>query len=80
MEKKGKSTDDLPPPVKLSETKFVFPDIWASIRIIFEKDIALLMLFTSMFIMAMYMILVPLQNIIRRQYDLSTTQVGLCYM
>ncbi|EFY86889.1 MFS transporter, putative [Metarhizium acridum CQMa 102] len=56
------------------------PDIFAAIRIIFEKDVGLLMLFMSLFVMANYAMLVPLQDVIRRRYSFNDLQVGLCYI
>ena len=40
----------------------------------------LLMLFMSLFVMANYTMLVPLQDVIRRRYDFNDLQVGLCYI
>ena len=56
------------------------PNIFAAIRIIFEKDVGLLMLFMSLFVMANYAMLVPLQDVIRLRYNFNTLQVGLCYI
>jgi MFS family permease len=56
------------------------PNIWAAVRIIFEKDVGLLMLFMSLFVMSNYAMLVPLQDVIRRRYSFNDVQVGLCYI
>ncbi|KJZ70925.1 hypothetical protein HIM_09676 [Hirsutella minnesotensis 3608] len=56
------------------------PNLFAAVRIIFEKDVGLLMLFMSLFVMANYAMLVPLQDVIRRQYNFNDLQVGLCYI
>ncbi|KAK9439141.1 major facilitator superfamily transporter [Metarhizium brunneum] len=56
------------------------PGVVAAIRIIFEKDVGLLMLFMSLFVMANYAMLVPLQDVIRRRYSFNNVQVGLCYI
>lgn len=60
--------------------KLAVPNIWAAVRIIFEKDIGPLMGFMSVFVMVMYAMLIPLQDVIRRQYDFNDLQVGLCYI
>jgi hypothetical protein len=41
--------------------KIPIPNIYAAILIIFEKDVGLLMLFMSLFVMSNYAMLVPLQ-------------------
>ncbi|KAL1888949.1 hypothetical protein Sste5346_009216 [Sporothrix stenoceras] len=56
------------------------PNVFAAVRIMFEKDVGLLMFFMSLFVMANYAMLVPLQDIIRRRYDFNDLQVGLCYI
>lgn len=38
------------------------------------------MLFMSLFVMANYAMLVPLQDVIRRRYNFNDLQVGLCYI
>ena len=60
--------------------KLAVPNIWAAVRIIFEKDIGPLMGFMSIFVMVMYAMLIPLQDVIRRRYDFNDVQVGLCYI
>lgn len=56
------------------------PNIYAAVLIMFEKDVGPLMLFMSLFVMANYAMLVPLQDVIRRRYDFNDLQVGLCYI
>lgn len=60
--------------------KIPIPNIWAAVRIMFEKDVGPLMIFMSLFVMANYAMLVPLQDVIRRQYSFNDLQVGLCYI
>lgn len=60
--------------------KIPVPNIWAAVRIMFEKDVGLLLLFMALFVMANFAILIPLQDVIRRQYDFNDLQVGLCYI
>jgi MFS family permease len=60
--------------------KIPIPNILAAILIIFEKDVGPLMFFMSVFVMANFAMLVPLQDIIRRRYDFNDLQVGLCYI
>ncbi|CAK7212961.1 hypothetical protein SCUCBS95973_001637 [Sporothrix curviconia] len=56
------------------------PNVVAAVRIMFEKDVGLLMFFMSLFVMANYAMLVPLQDVIRRHYSFNDLQVGLCYI
>lgn len=56
------------------------PNVFAAVRIMFEKDVGLLMFFMSLFVMANYAMLVPLQDVIRRHYGFNDLQVGLCYI
>ncbi len=60
--------------------KLPIPNIYAAVVIMFEKDVGLLLLFMSLFVMANFALLVPLQDVIRRRYGLDDLQVGLCYM
>ncbi|CAM1507658.1 Fc.00g072990.m01.CDS01 [Cosmosporella sp. VM-42] len=69
-----------PPPNQKGWGKIPIPNVWAAITIAFEKDIGPLMLFMSLFFMANYMMLVPLQDVIRRKYNFNDLQVGLCYI
>ncbi|KAH6629957.1 major facilitator superfamily domain-containing protein [Chaetomium sp. MPI-SDFR-AT-0129] len=69
----------LPPPKKLP-LKIPIPNIWAAVVIIFEKDVGPLMLFMSLFVMANYAVMVPIQDVIRRQYNFNDLQVGLCFI
>lgn len=62
------------------KTKIPVPDVLAAVRIMFEKDVGPLMLFMSLFVMANYAMLVPLQDVIRRRYSFNDLQVGLCYI
>jgi len=52
----------------------------AAIMIIFEKDVGILMFFMSLFVAANYCMLVPLQSVMRKEYDFNDLQVGLCYI
>ncbi|PWI68626.1 hypothetical protein PCL_01715 [Purpureocillium lilacinum] len=76
------SNPDAPPlpEPKKRPFKIPIPNIWAAVRIIFEKDVGSLMLFMSLFVMANYAMLVPLQDVIRRRYSFNDLQVGLCYI
>lgn len=69
----------IPEPAKLP-VKIPIPNILAAVRIVFEKDVGMLMLFMSLFVMANFAMLIPLQDVIRRQYDFNDLQVGLCYI
>ncbi|EGX91407.1 florfenicol exporter, putative [Cordyceps militaris CM01] len=69
----------LPSP-KPRPNRIPLPNIWAAVRIAFEKDVGLLLLFNSLLVMSSYAVLVPLQDVIRRQYRFNDLQVGLCYI
>lgn len=69
----------LPPPKKLP-FKIPVPNILAAVVIIFEKDVGPLMVFMSLFVMANYAVMVPIQDVIRRQYSFNDLQVGLCFI
>ncbi|KAK6950640.1 hypothetical protein Daesc_007164 [Daldinia eschscholtzii] len=73
----GNST--LPQPRKTPK-KIPIPNVLAAVLIVFEKDVGSLILFMSLFVMANYAMLVPLQDVIRRQYNFNDLQVGLCYI
>ncbi|CAI4213657.1 unnamed protein product [Parascedosporium putredinis] len=75
----GRTSSAATPPAK-KPFKIPIPNIWAAIVIIFEKDVGPLMLFMSLFVMANYAMLVPLQDIVRRQYGFNDVQVGLCFI
>ncbi|KAK4074957.1 hypothetical protein Purlil1_12787 [Purpureocillium lilacinum] len=76
------SNPDAPPlpEPKKRPFKIPIPNIWAAVRIIFEKDVGSLMLFMALFVMANFAMLVPLQDVIRRRYSFNDLQVGLCYI
>ena len=78
LELRAQDSTQLPP--KKIPRKIPIPNVWAAIAIAFEKDVGPLMLFMSLFVMANYMMLVPLQDVIRRQYNFNDLQVGLCYI
>ncbi len=56
------------------------PNLWAAVRIMFEKDVFFLLFFMALFVMANYAMLVPLQDVIRRRFGFNDLQVGLCYI
>jgi len=60
--------------------KIPIPNIWAAILIVLEKDVGILMFFMSLFVMANYCVLVPLQDVMRRKYHFNNLQTGLCYI
>jgi multidrug resistance protein len=58
----------------------VIPNPFKTLRIIVEKDVALIMLFTSLMVTAFYMIMVPIPSVFADVYKFNQLQVGLCYM
>ncbi|AEO68573.1 uncharacterized protein THITE_2118141 [Thermothielavioides terrestris NRRL 8126] len=71
--------EPLPEPKKLP-LKVPIPNIFAAVVIVLEKDVGPMMLFMSLFVMANYALMVPIQDVIRRRYDFNDLQVGLCYI
>ncbi|TQV99399.1 hypothetical protein V2A60_004877 [Cordyceps javanica] len=71
--------EPIPEPKQLPR-KVPIPNIWGAIRIAFEKDVGLLLLFNSLLVMSNYAMLVPLQDVVRRRYHFNDLQVGLCYI
>lgn len=78
LEAKG-DAEPIPEPKKLPN-RIPLPNIWAAIRIAFEKDVGLLLFFNSLLVMSNYAVLVPLQDVIRHRYHFNDLQVGLCYI
>lgn len=71
------SSQPLPPK---NRRRLPIPNIWAAVAIVFEKDVGPLLLFMSLFVMANYAMMVPLQDVIRRRYAFNDLQVGLCFV
>jgi predicted MFS family arabinose efflux permease len=68
------------PERKKMPRKLPIPNLLAAVLIMFEKDIGPLMLLMSLLVMANYAVMVPIQDVIRRQYGFNDLQVGLCYI
>lgn len=64
----------------LGQPKIRFPNPLRALRIIFEKDVALIMFFTSMLIVGLYCMMVPLPSLFKEAYGFNELQVGLCYL
>ncbi|KAF2711236.1 MFS general substrate transporter [Pleomassaria siparia CBS 279.74] len=58
----------------------VIPNPLKALRIIVEKDVALIMLFTSLMVAGFYMIMVPIPSVFADVYKFNQLQVGLCYI
>lgn len=57
-----------------------FPNPLSALRIIVEKDVAIVMLFASMMITGFYTIMVPISPVFHDTYNFNQLQTGLCYM
>lgn len=57
-----------------------FPNPIAALRIIVEKDVAIVMLFASMMVTGFYTIMVPISPVFHATYHFNQLQTGLCYM
>jgi multidrug resistance protein len=81
---KGRKTDRKEAETIMSEPKtkgrLTIPNPLVALRIIVEKDVALIMLFTSLMVCGFYMILVPIPSSFKDIYNYNELQVGLCYM
>lgn len=78
--RRSQTDGSTPPQPKKVHRKIPIPNIWAAILIILEKDVGILMIFMSLFVMVNYCVLVPLQEVMRKQYNFNDLQVGLCYI
>lgn len=56
------------------------PNPLKALRIIVEKDVAFIMLFTSLMVAGFYMIMVPIPSVFADTYKFNQLQVGLTYM
>ena len=73
---KIEATKNQPP----AKTRLAIPNPIMALRIIVEKDVALIMLFTSLMVAGFYMILVPIPSSFKDIYHFNELQIGLCYM
>jgi multidrug resistance protein len=62
------------------DMRLAIPNPLKALRIIVEKDVALIMLFTSLMVCGFYMILVPIPSSFKDIYGFNELQIGLCYM
>jgi multidrug resistance protein len=80
----GDTTDELERQQRRCELAtnqhLAIPNPLKALRIIVEKDVALIMLFTSLMVTGFYMIMVPIPSVFGNVYDFNQLQVGLCYM
>jgi multidrug resistance protein len=80
----GDTTDELERQQRRYELatnrRLAIPNPLKALRIIVEKDVALIMLFTSLMVAGFYMIMVPIPSVFGNVYKFNQLQVGLCYM
>ena len=57
-----------------------FPNPIPSLLIVFEKDVAIILVFISLLVTFFYCLIVPFPDILARKYGFDDLQVGLCYM
>lgn len=60
--------------------KLAVPNPLRALRIIVEKDVALIMLLTSLMVAGFYMLMVPISSVFADVYKFNQIQVGLCYL
>ncbi|KAF2199006.1 MFS transporter [Delitschia confertaspora ATCC 74209] len=63
-----------------SRRQLRFPNPLNALRIIVEKDIALIMLSASLMVAGFYMIMVPIPPVFEATYGFNQLQIGLCYI
>ncbi|KAH8646943.1 putative MFS transporter [Tricladium varicosporioides] len=56
------------------------PNPLKALLIIVEKDVAVIMLFTSLMVTGFYMIMVPIPSVFANIYKFNQLKVGLCYI
>lgn len=60
--------------------KFRFPNPLGSLRILVEKDVALLLFFGSLIVTSFYCLILPFPSILKDQYGFNELRIGLCFM
>ncbi|PVI04611.1 MFS general substrate transporter [Periconia macrospinosa] len=63
-----------------AKRKLAVPNPLKALRIIVEKDVALIMLLTSLMVTGFYMIMVPIPSVFADVYKFNQIQIGLCYL
>jgi multidrug resistance protein len=80
----GDATDELERQQRKHELAakrhLAIPNPLKALLIIVEKDVALIMLFTSLMVTGFYMIIVPIPSVFEDTYKFNELQIGLCYM
>jgi len=80
----GDTTDELERQQRKHELaakrNLAIPNPLKALLIIVEKDVALIMLFTSLMVTGFYMIMVPIPSVFGDIYKFNQLQIGLCYM
>ena len=60
--------------------KFRFPNPLGSLRILVEKDVALLLFFGSLIVTSFYCLILPFPSILKDQYGFNELRIGFCFM
>jgi len=80
----GDTTDELERQQRKHELAakrhLVIPNPLKALLIIVEKDVALIMFFTSLMVTGFYMIMVPIPSVFGDVYKFNQLQIGLCYI
>lgn len=63
-----------------TKKRLILPNPLKALRIIVEKDVAIIMLFASLMVAGFYVIIVPIPSTFSETYGFNQLQVGLCYM
>ena len=63
-----------------AKRRLTLPNPLPSLRIVFEKDVAIVLFFISLLVTFFYTLIVPFPGILAQNYGFNDLQVGLCYM
>lgn len=66
---------------KLTKTRRLrFPNPLNALRIVVEKDMALILFFIALMITGFYVLIVPFPSILKEHYGFNELKIGLCFM
>lgn len=66
---------------KLTKTRWLrFPNPLKALRIVVEKDVALILFFCSLMVCGFYCLIVPFPSILKEHYGFNELEIGLCFM
>lgn len=60
--------------------KLRFPNPLKCLRIVVEKDVGIILFFTSLLVTGFYCLIIPFPSILQEHYGFNELQIGLCFM